>query len=126
MQPNRILIVDDQIGIRMMLEEVFTQAEYEIEIAENGLEAIQKAEDFRPRLALLDMKLPGMDGIDIMIELKKKLPDITVFMMTAYGELELIEHAKKLGVEKYFTKPFDIDEVLLEVDSFFNTSGSID
>ena len=60
---------------------------------------------------LLDMKIPGMDGIQILKKLKEKWPELPVMMMTAYGELNLIQEAMDLGASLYFTKPFDIFEV---------------
>ncbi|MFC7365736.1 MULTISPECIES: response regulator [Bhargavaea] len=112
---KRILIVDDQNGIRLLLEEVFKRDGFETCVAKNGYEAIERFKETPPDCVLLDMKMPGMDGIEVLREFKSQRPDVPVFMMTAYGEQEQIDAAKALGAEKYFTKPFDIHELRSEV-----------
>ncbi|WP_342528051.1 response regulator [Chryseomicrobium sp. FSL W7-1435] len=108
---THLLIVDDQMGIRMLLQEVFEQSGYTVTVAANGPEALEKFESNTVDGVLLDMKIPGMNGIEILKRMKQQQPDIPVMMMTAYGELNLIEEAKKLGASHYFIKPFDIFEV---------------
>lgn len=112
---KRILIVDDQNGIRLLLQEVFKRDGYETSVAKNGFEAIELFTQSPPDCVLLDMKMPGMDGIEVLRQFKSAKPDIPVFMMTAYGEQEQIDAAKALGAEKYFTKPFDIHELRSEI-----------
>ena len=63
-----------------------------------------------PDLVLLDMKIPGMDGLEILKHIKQDRSEIKVIMMTAYGELDMIKEATDLGALMHFTKPFDIDE----------------
>lgn len=114
-----ILIVDDQPGIRLLLEELFRRENYETKVAVNGLEALQKVEQQRPDCVLLDMKMPGMDGIDVLKRLKSSWPDLPVIMMTAYDETQLTEEALEVGAMRYFTKPFDIFEVRDAVHAIF-------
>lgn len=111
----KVLIVDDQYGIRMLLNEVFQQEEIETFQAANGIQAIECVQNEKPHLILLDMKIPGMDGLEILKRVKEIDPNVEVIMMTAYGELNLIEKAKKLGAFMHFSKPFDINEVRLTV-----------
>ena len=106
-----VLIVDDQFGIRVLLNEVLQKEGYVTFQAANGVQAINIAKTHAPDLVLLDMKIPGMDGIEILKRLKEHDPTIPVIMMTAYGELDMIQHAKNLGALTYFTKPFDIDDI---------------
>ena len=106
-----ILIVDDQSGIRMLLDEVFSKEGFHTISAGSGFEALKKAEEFKPDLVLLDMKLPGMDGIEILKRLKNCGGGPQVVMMTAYGELDLIEETIDSGAARYFTKPFDVFEI---------------
>lgn len=106
-----ILIVDDQPGIRLLLKEVFSKEGYEAIAAGSGKEALEKVQESCPDMVLLDMKIPGMDGIEILKRLKKSHPDVQVIMMTAYGELDLIKESMNWGAERYFTKPFDVFEV---------------
>lgn len=109
--PNKLLIVDDQYGIRLLLHEIFKKEGYEVYQAANGFQAIDIVTNDRPDLVVLDMKIPGMDGIEILKRIKEIDQDIKVILMTAYGELDIIEEAKKLGALRYFAKPFDIDEI---------------
>ncbi len=113
---KKILIVDDQHGIRVLLAEIFSNENYEIYQASNGKMAIELAQLHAPDLVLLDMKIPGMDGIDILRHIKSIHPAIKVVMMTAYGELDIIQQATDLGAIMHFSKPFDIDEIRLAVN----------
>lgn len=107
----KILIVDDQFGIRILLNEVFQKEGYETYQAANGLQALDIVKKHGPDLVLLDMKIPGMDGIEILKRMKVIDPDIRVIIMTAYGELDMIQEAKELGAIMHFAKPFDIDDI---------------
>lgn len=108
---THLLIVDDQMGIRMLLQEVFQQSGYTVTVAANGEEALSIFTTQSIDGVLLDMKIPGMNGIEILKRMKQGNPTVPVMMMTAYGELNLIEQATDLGASLYFTKPFDIFEV---------------
>ncbi len=118
-----ILIVDDQPGVRRFLYEAFNEEGYRVELASTGMEAINKASARPPSIVLLDIKMPGMTGLDTLEELLKIIPDLPVIMMTAYGELDIITEARKKGVRCFINKPFDLIEVrylikglLLEID----------
>ncbi|WP_304649571.1 response regulator [Sporosarcina sp. ACRSL] len=106
-----LLIVDDQAGIRLLLHEVFTKEGFEARLAANGGEALQSVTEKEPDCVLLDMKMPGINGVEVLKRLKREWPHIPVVMMTAYGEVELMEEATEYGVELFFTKPFNIYEV---------------
>ncbi len=106
-----ILITDDQAGVRLVLKEVFLGDGYHIETASSGVEALKKVAAKPPLLILLDMKMPFLNGLETLVELRKIAPDVPVVMMTAYGELDVLTEAKKLGVRHYINKPFDLDEV---------------
>jgi two-component system response regulator (stage 0 sporulation protein F) len=116
---HKLLIVDDQFGIRVLLKEVFEKDGYETYEASNGKQALKLIEEKQPHLVLLDMKIPGMDGLEILREIRERNLDANVIMMTAYGELEMINEAKKLGAIAHFAKPFDIDEVRGKIRDFF-------
>ncbi|MBU9724348.1 MULTISPECIES: response regulator [Bacillaceae] len=121
---RKLLIVDDQFGIRVLLNEVFEKDGYKTMQASNGKQALKLVEDEEPDLILLDMKIPGMDGLEILREIKKMGAKSEVIMMTAYGELEMINEAMNLGALTHFAKPFDIDEVRNEVRNFLNVTKS--
>lgn len=108
---EKILIVDDQYGIRILLNEVFQKEGYQTFLAASGFQALEIVEKHSPDLVLLDMKIPGMDGIEILKRMRVVDKDIRVIIMTAYGELDMIQEAKDLGALTHFAKPFDIDEI---------------
>jgi len=120
---EKVLIVDDQFGIRTLLNEVLQKEGYEIFQAANGLQALSVTEQYAPDLVLLDMKIPGMDGLEILKKMKEINSDIKVIIMTAYGELDLIEQTKKLGALAHFSKPFDIEEIRSAVKNYLRVNS---
>ncbi|PSL45821.1 two-component system response regulator (stage 0 sporulation protein F) [Salsuginibacillus halophilus] len=110
-----VMIVDDQEGIRMLLREVLQEDGLNVCEAANGEQALATAEQAEPDLLLLDMKIPGMDGLEVLEHLRSRSFHMPVIMMTAYEELNMRERAGELGVLNYFSKPFDIEEVRREV-----------
>ncbi|SFL92637.1 two-component system, response regulator, stage 0 sporulation protein F [Paenibacillus sp. 1_12] len=119
---KKLLIVDDQNGIRILLTEVFSTEGYQTYQASNGKLALEIVRSASPDLVLLDMKIPGMDGLDILKHIKSIDASIKVIMMTAYGELDMIKEATDLGAIMHFTKPFDIDELRQAVNSHLGKS----
>jgi len=75
------------------------------------MEALQLVDRFQPHLILMDMKMPGMNGIDTLREIRKKHRDVNVIIMTAYGDARNMEQAQELGVLHYIGKPFDLFEL---------------
>lgn len=124
MEKKKILIVDDQYGIRVLLDEVFRKEGYQTYQAANGKQALTLADEKKPDLVILDMKIPGMDGLEILKRIKILNKNIQVIMITAYGELDLIQEAMQLGALTHFTKPFDIDELRIMVDSYLTSVPS--
>jgi two-component system, response regulator, stage 0 sporulation protein F len=108
---GKLLIVDDQYGIRILLNEIFQKEGYNTFQAANGVQALAIVAKEEPDLMILDMKIPGMDGLEILRRVKKTNPEINVIIMTAYGELDMIHEAMELGAITHFAKPFDIDEI---------------
>ena len=104
----KVLIIDDQPGIRRLLAEILIEEGYSVITAINGIEGIAKAEEMQPQIILVDMKMPGIDGLETLRELKQRNPHEKVIMMTAYGELDLVNQARELGSVGYVTKPFDL------------------
>ncbi|MFD0713150.1 response regulator [Paenibacillus sp. GCM10027626] len=116
MDKKKVLIVDDQNGIRVLLMEVFSSEGYVTFQASNGKLALEIVRSETPDLVLLDMKIPGMDGLEILKHIKAINKEIKVIMMTAYGELDMIKEATDHGALMHFTKPFDIDEIRVAVN----------
>ncbi|SHE97657.1 response regulator [Desulforamulus putei] len=106
-----VLIVDDQMGVRRLLFEALADEGYIVKMAGGGLEALKILSGTQPSLVLLDMKMPGMNGIETLQEIRRLYGQLPVVMMTAYGDMEIIDQTKSLGVKDYLSKPFDLEEV---------------
>jgi DNA-binding NtrC family response regulator len=106
-----ILVVDDEAIVRLSLRDWFTDEGCEVNVAETGAEALRLAAARPYDIALLDIKMPGMDGLELQAHLAEKSPDTTVIMMTAYASVETAVSALKAGAYDYIVKPFDPDEL---------------
>lgn len=102
------MIVDDQKGVRRLLEELFKREGWEVYAAADGKEAIEKVGQFQPSILLIDMKMPNMNGLEASQKILEKHQELAIIMMTAYGEMEVVKRALESGVRKCITKPFDI------------------
>ncbi|SDG80713.1 response regulator [Desulfosporosinus hippei] len=107
----KILVVDDQLGVRRLLFETFREDQHEVEMAANGEEAVELLKSFKPNLILMDMKMPGMNGIETLRQIRSLDRQVGVIMMTAYGDAQNMEQAKELGILHYLGKPFDLFEL---------------
>jgi two-component system response regulator (stage 0 sporulation protein F) len=105
---GHILIVDDQKGVRRLLEELFKKEGWQVHVASDGKEAIEQVDALKPDMILMDMKMPNMNGLEASQKILEKHGDINIIMMTAYGEMEIVKKALDAGVKKCITKPFDI------------------
>lgn len=109
--PLVVLVVDDQAGIRRLLQEVFTESGHTVWLAAGGEQAVELVRTHGPDVALVDVKMPGMSGIDALTEILQIEPRLPVIMMTAYGETEVMDSAYRHGARHVIPKPFDIEEV---------------
>lgn len=105
---RKILIVDDQKGVRRLLEELFKKDNWEVQVATDGKEAVEKADEFLPDIVLMDMKMPNMNGLEASRLILEKYGELDIIMMTAYGEMDVVKEALDVGVKRCITKPFDI------------------
>lgn len=112
---STVMVVDDRMGIRKLLQEVLQSAGYGVITATGGREAVERISRLAVDLVLLDMKMSGMDGLETLTTLKKLRPDVVVIIMTAYEELEILKEAMRCGASAYISKPFDIEELLQTV-----------
>ncbi|HHW62125.1 MAG TPA: response regulator [Syntrophomonadaceae bacterium] len=103
-----ILIVDDQKGVRRLLEELFKKEGWTVRVTTDGREALEQVEKKRPDVILMDVKMPNMNGLEASQLILEKYGDIPIIMMTAYGEIDVVKKALDAGVKKCITKPFDI------------------
>ena len=111
----RMLIVDDDESICRILEFIFRKQGYEIEVVGTGQEAIDRARTTFFDLALLDLRLPDVAGVELLEPLKEIQPDIALLIITGYASTETAVQALNNGASGYITKPFDMDEVLAKV-----------
>ncbi|MFT9494625.1 sigma-54-dependent transcriptional regulator [Anaerosolibacter sp.] len=108
---KKILVVDDEKNIRMTLTHCLKDMGYEIEIAVNGEEALQKIVDHGFDLVLLDIKMPGLTGMQVLEKIRDRGNQVDVIMMTAYGTIEKAVEAMKLGAIDFVSKPFTPEEI---------------
>jgi len=105
---HSILVVDDEVEICDLLQSFLAQEGYQVFTATNGVEAISLGKQNELDLALLDIKMPGMDGIEVFRKLKKVRKEMGVIILTGYGTLGTAKEAMRLGAYEYLTKPFDL------------------
>ncbi len=106
---RRILIVDDEAPIRKMLTRFLEGKGYEVETAENGEQALTAARYFKPAVIILDIAMPGMDGLEALRNLSRLYPGIGVIMVTANTDDERARECLRLGASDYISKPFDLE-----------------
>ncbi len=111
MKPYKILIVDDELSVRTSLKEWFLEEGFTVETAESGEDALNKMHTGPYDLILLDIKMPGMDGITLQKKIKEIDEDAIIIIMTAYASVDTAVEALKLGAFDYVTKPFDPDDL---------------
>src|SRR5918911_172239 len=111
-----LLIVDDEPGIRQLLTLVFEREGHKVRVAEGGRRALELLRAEPADLIVSDVKMPDMDGIQLLRNVREFLPDVAVVMMTAFATVETAREAFKLGADDFIQKPFDVDELRLIVE----------
>lgn len=109
----RILVVDDEAAIRDSLQEILESEGFEVGLAGDGLQALQILTDEEFDLVLSDIKMPRMDGMELLTHLSKNFPRIPVVMISAHGTVQTAVEATKLGAFDFITKPLDLDRLLI-------------
>ncbi len=115
-----VLIVDDETTIIESLEGILSDDGFEVIHAYNGYEALKKIEAESPDIILLDIWMPGMDGIETLKEIKKSFPSIPVVMITGHGTIESAVDATKSGAYDFLEKPLSIDKVMITINNALN------
>lgn len=111
MNPRPILIVDDEKNIRLALSMALEKLEIPVETAASGEEALEKVAQAEYDLMLLDLRMPGVGGMEVLRQVSQRLPDLKVIIITAYGSIDLAVEAMKLGAVDFLQKPFDVMQV---------------
>jgi len=113
--PGRLLVVDDDETVRDLLRRVLEEAGYDVVTAANGQEALDKMSQWQIETVLLDIKMPGMSGMEVLRQLTTNWPNICVIMVTGVDDAQTAVEAMKLGAYDYITKPFNRDDMVLTV-----------
>jgi two-component system, NtrC family, response regulator AtoC len=112
-EPFRVLVIDDDPGVREYLEALVSRQGYEAHAAKSGEEALRLLDRIRPDLVTLDILLEGMDGLETLRQLKKRMPDVPVLMLSGHGQARTIVEAMRLGASDFLRKPFEVEELEL-------------
>ena len=108
----KILIVDDEKAVRESLEEILKMEEYQVETVSSGEKALEIVQDGDYNLVLLDLKMPGIDGVEVMHQISRYAPDTKVIILTGHGTLESAIEALRSGAEDYMLKPYESSAIL--------------
>ena len=115
---KRILVVDDEEGIRQLYKEELEDEGYEVELAERGEEALEKISKAKPDAVILDLKMPGMGGLEVLERIRKQDKDLPVIICTAYGEYK--SDLTTWASDAYIVKSADLTELKRVIRGFLD------
>ena len=122
----RLMVVDDEKGIREALVQVFEYDGHQVRAAEDGPDALLTAESFHPDVIFLDVKMPGMDGLDVLARLHTECPGALVVMISGHGTIETAIEATRAGAYDFLEKPLDTDRLLVTLGRALELKGLTD
>ncbi|MCD6118170.1 sigma-54-dependent Fis family transcriptional regulator [bacterium] len=125
-EDKSILVLDDEEMIRDLLFETFSKKGYKVDTAVNGKEAMAKLEENEYSLLISDLRLPDVSGMEVLEKIKKEGSSTGVIMVTAYGSIKNAVNAMKQGAFDYITKPFDLDQLEVIIDKYFNYQNLVE
>ena len=120
---KRVLIVDDEKNMRWVLGQALAGDGFEVVEAADGLEALASVAEQEPDVMVLDHRMPGKDGMEVLRTLRSKDASFPIIMLTAHGNVATAVEAMKAGASEYLTKPFDLEELKLAIDKALKFSG---
>ena len=120
---GRILVVDDEVNARTALAELLRDEGFEVETAADAFKALGKYDVFSPHVVLTDLKMPGMDGIELVKKIHAMEDPAAVVVMTAFGAVQTAVEAMRAGAVEYLTKPLNFEELLVVVDRVLETQA---
>ncbi len=116
-----ILVVDDDVALTKILREELTSVGYDVEVINNSVEALSRLQNEFYDLIILDIKMPEVDGFEILRELQRREYPGKIIVMTAYADVENAVQAKKLGADDFLAKPYDLDELLITIQKVLHS-----
>jgi heterodisulfide reductase subunit A len=122
----RVLVVDDELIVRDSLKEWLDEEGFFVEVAESGPVALEKLSKTSFNLMLTDIKMPGMDGVELLKKAKESFPNLCVLMMTAFATVETAVEAMKIGAQDYLMKPFDPEQMIAKTVQIYEETEAGD
>ncbi len=116
----RILVIDDERSIRNTLKEILEYEKFEVDVAEDGFEGLEKIANSHFDVVLCDIKMPKMDGIEVLAKIQEKDPDATVVMISGHGTIDTAVEAIKKGAFDFISKPLDLNRLLITIRNATN------
>jgi len=120
-----ILVVDDDSSLRRVMQMQLVEAGYRVELASAGAEAHRLLIEHRPKLVITDLRMPDLDGIELLRRLAQEEIQTTVIMITAFGSIESAVEAMRLGAYDYITKPIDYEALVLPCTALWSGKTSL-
>ncbi len=111
MSTDRVLVVDDELFVRELLDEYFSKLKFAVDVAESGEAAVERVRENKYHVALIDLKMTGMDGLGTLRKIKEIDPDVVLVLMTGYPTVESSIDALRAGAYDYIVKPFRLNEL---------------
>ena len=116
MEPFRVLIVDDEEELVLTLAERLTIRGFQVETATTGEDALRRVADNGFNVAVLDVKMPGIDGLELTTEMKQRYPDLPIILFTGHGSDADAKRGMEEGAFDYIIKPVDIEELIQKIE----------
>jgi CheY-like chemotaxis protein len=112
MQRPKVLVIEDEEGIRKFVQRVL-EADYDVRLAANGLEGLQQAKAFRPDIILLDLRMPVLDGLSVLAQLKadRQTSAVPVVIVSVQGETDMLLECQRGGAADHVIKPFNVEDL---------------
>jgi len=120
---KQILIVDDEANVRVVFSDVLRRESYIVKVAKDGPEAIKAVDEETFDLALVDLRMPRMDGIEVLENIKKRKPQIPVIIYTGYGSITTAVEAMRKGAADYLNKPFSPEDLKSSIRKALEGAG---
>lgn len=123
MSQSKVLLVDDEEEFVVALAERLQMRGFATQVALNGEQALHIVQDYIPDVMVLDLKMPGIDGLEVLRRVKKNQPEVQVIILTGHGSEQDAETARRLGAFEYLQKPVDIKEIVIALQQAQQNQG---